>query len=156
MSNCRCSNNANNAKTSPQVESPGQASRRSFFGVLGGMALSLVALPKMALGAGKKYVAIPLAKAPKLQNVGGSIVTMIRGQELLVVRDSATTAHAFEAKCPHEQCDLNYAPDSQKIECPCHAALFDLTGKVLEGPPPRPLQTYAAVVDGERIILTMS
>lgn len=153
MSNCRCSHTP---KTSTSAEAPPQSSRRSFFGVLASVAFALVALPKMALGAGKKYVAIPLAKAPKLQNVGGSMVTMIRGQELLVVRDSATTAHAFEAKCPHEQCDLNYAPDSQKIECPCHAAVFDLTGKVLEGPPPRPLQTYAAVVDGERIILTMS
>ena len=133
---------------------PAEPSRRGFFGKLSGIALALVAWPKLAF-AGKKWVAVPLAKAPKLQKVGGSMVTKIRGKELLLVRDSETSAHAFEAKCPHEQCDLNYAPDSQKIECPCHAALFDLTGKVLEGPPPRPLETYAAIVDGERILFNI-
>jgi nitrite reductase/ring-hydroxylating ferredoxin subunit len=133
---------------------PVEPSRRGFFGKLSGIALALVAWPKLAF-AGKKWVAVPLAKAPKLQKVGGSMVTMIRGKELLLVRATETSAHAFEAKCPHEFCDLNYAPDSQKIECPCHAATFDLTGKVLEGPPPRALETYQAIVDGERILLNI-
>jgi nitrite reductase/ring-hydroxylating ferredoxin subunit len=133
---------------------PAEPSRRGFFGKLSGIALALVAWPKLAF-AGKKWVAVPLAKAPKLQKVGGSMVTKIRGKELLLVRDAENSAHAFEAKCPHEFCDLNYAPDSQKVECPCHAGLFDLTGKVLEGPPPRPLETYQAIVDGERILLNV-
>jgi nitrite reductase/ring-hydroxylating ferredoxin subunit len=149
MSNCGCSRRA----SATQEEST-QPSRRTFFGRLSGLALAVVAWPKMAM-AGKKWVAVPLAKAPKLQKVGGSMVTRIRGKELLLVRDAENSAHAYEAKCPHEFCDLNYAPDTQKIECPCHAALFDLSGKVLEGPPPRPLETYQAIVDGERILLNI-
>ena len=81
------------------------------------------------------------------------MLTQIRGKDLLLVRDGETSAHAFEALCPHEQCQVNYAPESQKIECPCHAAVFDLTGKVLEGPPPRPLETYTAIVDGDRLLI---
>jgi len=149
MSNCGCSRRA-----SMTHDVPAEPSRRGFFGKLSGIALALVAWPKLAF-AGKKWVAVPLAKAPKLQKVGGSMVTKIRGKELLLVRDAENSAHAFEAKCPHEFCDLNYAPDSQKVECPCHAGLFDLTGKVLEGPPPRPLETYQAIVDGERILLNV-
>lgn len=152
MSNCRCSH-----KPSPSAkqDAPDQPSRRGFFGTMTGIAIALLAWPKMALSAGKPWVAVPLSKAPKLQKVGGSMVTKIRGKELLLVRDGETSAHAYEAKCPHEQCDLNYAPDTQKIECPCHAALFALDGKVLEGPPPRALETYPAIVDGERILFNI-
>jgi len=130
-----------------------QASRRGFLATASAVALALLAWPRAILAGGKGWVAVPLAKAPKLQTVGGSMVTRIRGKELLLVRDGQESAHAFEAKCPHEQCDLNYAPDKRKIECPCHAAIFDLSGKVLEGPPPRPLETYQAIVDGETILL---
>jgi nitrite reductase/ring-hydroxylating ferredoxin subunit len=151
MPNCRCSHSPSQ---SMKEDSPTTPSRRGFFASVAGLALALVAWPKMALG-GKKWVAVPLAKAPKLQTVGGSMVTRIHGKELLLVRESETVAHAFEAKCPHEQCDLNYAPDSKKIECPCHAGLFDLTGKVLEGPPPRALETYETIVDGDRILLSL-
>lgn len=149
MSNCGCSRRGN---VTPDV--PTEPSRRGFFAKLSAAALAVVAWPKEAI-AGKKWVAVPLAKAPKLQKVGGQMVTRIRGKELLLVRDAENSAHAYEAKCPHEFCDLNYAPESQKIECPCHAALFDMSGKVLEGPPERPLETYQAIVDGERILLNI-
>ena len=148
MSNCGCS------RRTSITEAPTQPSRRGFFGKLSAAALAVVAWPKMAV-AGKKWVAVPLDKAPKLQKVGGSMVTRIRGKELLLVRDAENSAHAYEAKCPHEFCDLNYAPETKLIECPCHAATFDLSGKVLEGPPPRPLETYQAIVDGERILLNV-
>ena len=152
MSNCPCSRSL---QPPAKAAASAQTSRRGFFGALSGLALALLAWPKALLAGGKPWVAVPLAKAPKLQKAGGSMVTRIRGTELLLVRDSETSAHAFEAKCPHEQCDLNYSPDSQKVECPCHAAVFDLTGKVLEGPPPRTLQSYQAIVDGERILLNI-
>jgi nitrite reductase/ring-hydroxylating ferredoxin subunit len=132
---------------------PALPSRRGFFATLSALGFGLVALPKTLFAAGKPWVAVPLSKAPKLRNAGGSMVTKIRGKELLLIRDSENSAHAFEAKCPHEQCDLSYAPATQKVECPCHDALFDLSGKVLQGPPPRPLESYQAIVDGDRILL---
>jgi nitrite reductase/ring-hydroxylating ferredoxin subunit len=152
MSNCGCSR-----KPSPpaQQDTLAAPSRRGFFATMTGIAIALLAWPKMALSASKPWVAVPLSKTPKLQKVGGSMVTKIRGKELLLVRDGETSAHAYEAKCPHEQCDLNYNPDTVKIECPCHAAVFALDGKVLEGPPPRALESYPAIVDGERILFNI-
>jgi len=149
MSNCGCS-----GRTNVTTELSTEPSRRGFFGKVSAIALAFVAWPKLAF-AGKKWVALPLDKAPKLQKVGGSMVTRIRGKDLLLVRDAEGSAHAFEAKCPHEFCDLKYDPDDKKIDCPCHQAVFDLSGKVLEGPPPRPLETYQAIVDGERILLNI-
>jgi len=130
---------------------PAQSSRRGFFAACSG-ALALLVWPKSVM-AGKNWVAVPLGKAPKLKSIGGSMVTRIRGKELLLVRDGQNSAHAFESKCPHEGCDVNYSAESRKIECPCHDARFDLSGKVLQGPPPRPLETYQAIVDGDRILL---
>ena len=130
-----------------------QPSRRGFFASLSAVAVALLARPGRALADGKPWVAVPLDRAPKLKKVGGSMLTQIRGKDLLLVRDGEASARAFEGLCPHEQCQINYAPESQKIECPCHAAVFDLNGKVLEGPPPRPLETYAAIVDGDRILI---
>ena len=152
MSNCGC---CNKKSSTPKQDTPAQPARRGFFGTIAGLAVALVAWPKMALSAGKAWVAVPLSKAPKLKIVGGSMVTKIRGKELLLVRDSETSAHAYEAKCPHEFCDVNYSPEKNKIECPCHDALFDMDGKVLQGPPPRALETYQAIVDGDRILFNI-
>jgi Rieske Fe-S protein len=116
-------------------------------------ALALLLWPRRLWAAGKSWMAVPLDKAPKLQQVGGSMQTRIRGKELLLVRDGQASAHAFEAKCPHEFCDVNYAPERKQIECPCHDGRFDLSGKVLAGPPPRALVTYPAMVDGDRILI---
>jgi len=140
----------------PRVPAPSASPglpRRGFFTALSGAALGLLAWPRSVSAQGKTWVALPLGKAPKLQTAGGSMVTRIRGKELLLVRDGQGSAHTFEAKCPHEGCDINYSPEHQKIECPCHDAVFDLTGKVLQGPPPRPLATYQTIVDGDRILI---
>lgn len=136
-----------------QQPAPVGSSRRGVLAAAGGAALALLAWPRALLGGGKSWVAVPLSKAPKLQKVGGSMQTRIRGKELLLVRDGQDTAHAVEAKCPHEFCDINYVPESKKLECPCHDAFFDLSGKVLQGPPPRALETYPTIVDGDRILI---
>lgn len=127
--------------------------RRSWLAGMLGTLAAWAAWPRWALAAEKPWVAVPLAKAPKLKAVGGSMVTRIRGLELLLVRDGESSAHAFEAKCPHEQCDVGFAAAQNRLECPCHEAVFDLDGKVLQGPVPRPLRTYPVLVDGERILI---
>jgi cytochrome b6-f complex iron-sulfur subunit len=150
MSDCPCSRSQS---PSSAAREPAHPSRRGFVGSLSAVAVALLAWPRRALAGGKPWVAVPLDMAPKLKTVGGSMLTQIRGKELLLVRDGETSVRAFEGLCPHEQCQVNYVAESQKIECPCHAALFDLAGKVLEGPPPRALETYAALVDGDRLLI---
>ncbi len=51
---------------------------------------------------------------------------------------------AYKQRCTHLSCPVTYAPDRNRLECPCHNGAFDAaTGKVLEGPPPRPLPQIA-------------
>jgi Rieske Fe-S protein len=47
---------------------------------------------------------------------------------------------AYSQKCTHLSCPVHFSPESGQIECPCHHGSFEArTGKVLAGPPPRPL-----------------
>ncbi len=69
----------------------------------------------------------------------------------ILVRTDAGEFHAFGQKCTHLACPVYFAREHRRLECPCHEGAFDAaTGKVLYGPPPRPLDVIAIEVrDGE-------
>lgn len=47
---------------------------------------------------------------------------------------------AYLQRCTHLTCPVMYSSARRRIECPCHNGAFDAaTGRVLSGPPPRPL-----------------
>jgi menaquinol-cytochrome c reductase iron-sulfur subunit len=47
---------------------------------------------------------------------------------------------AYNAHCTHLGCAFVYDKDRKNFACPCHRGQFDVqTGRVLAGPPPRPL-----------------
>ena len=47
---------------------------------------------------------------------------------------------AYNGHCTHLGCAYAYDTDAKTFFCPCHRGQFDVkTGKVLAGPPPRPL-----------------
>jgi Rieske Fe-S protein len=60
----------------------------------------------------------------------------------ILVRTADGAYRAYGQKCTHLSCPVYYSRDQQRLECPCHEGAFDaLTGDVLYGPPPRPLDT---------------
>ena len=59
-----------------------------------------------------------------------------------VVRKSDTEVEVLSNKCTHLGCRVNWNGDRQAYVCPCHDGTFDTDGKVLGGPPPRPLDRY--------------
>jgi len=63
---------------------------------------------------------------------------------------------AFSAVCTHLQCTVQYRPDMEKIFCACHGGVYDLNGRNIAGPPPRPLQEYKVTVKGDDIIASKS
>ena len=65
-------------------------------------------------------------------------------KRVLVLEDGDGEIHALDARCTHEGCTVRYLPGEALISCACHNARFDLTGRVLSGPPPRPLPKYIA------------
>ena len=83
------------------------------------------------------------------------VIVPVSGKRVLVLQNAAQEILAVDAKCTHEGCTVQYLPGESAIWCACHNARFDLDGRVLAGPPPRPLPKYAAErqVDGTILIV---
>jgi nitrite reductase/ring-hydroxylating ferredoxin subunit len=70
----------------------------------------------------------------------------------ILIRAADGNYYAFGQKCTHLSCPVYYAKESDRIECPCHEAGFDVkTGNVLYGPPPRPLDQIAIEVQNGEV-----
>ncbi len=62
--------------------------------------------------------------------------------------------HAMSATCTHLSCTVQYRSDLKEVWCACHNGMYDLAGRNLSGPPPRPLELYDVHVRGEEIIVS--
>lgn len=74
--------------------------------------------------------------------VGGSRVFdyPAPGQPCLLVRLEADRFVAFGQKCTHLGCPVLFRAKQRDLQCPCHEGYFSADdGRVLAGPPPRPL-----------------
>src|SRR6266516_2357999 len=71
------------------------------------------------------------------------VIVPVSGKRVLVLKNAAQEVLAIDAKCTHEGCTVQYLAGESAIWCACHNARFDLDGRVLAGPPPRPLPKYA-------------
>ena len=74
----------------------------------------------------------------------------------IIVRTESGEFKAFSAECTHLQCIVQYKPDTKQIWCACHNGQYNLNGKNVGGPPPRPLEEYAVNVRGDDIVVTRS
>jgi Rieske Fe-S protein len=72
----------------------------------------------------------------------------------ILVRTAAGELRAFSAVCTHLNCTVQYRPDFGQIWCACHNGHFDLNGKNVEGPPPRPLETFVVNARGNQIVVS--
>jgi cytochrome b6-f complex iron-sulfur subunit len=52
---------------------------------------------------------------------------------------------AFNAVCTHVSCTVEFRPKEGDIFCNCHNGLYDINGRNVSGPPPRPLEMYKAI-----------
>ena len=75
-------------------------------------------------------------------------------QPAILIRTPGDELKAFAAGCTHLACIVQYRPDISHIWCACHNGHFDLNGKNIEGPPPKPLEEYAVNVRGEQIVVS--
>jgi cytochrome b6-f complex iron-sulfur subunit len=61
---------------------------------------------------------------------------------------------AFSATCTHLHCTVQFRADLQQIWCACHNGFYDLSGRNVAGPPPRPLEEYAVHVSNGDIVVS--
>jgi Rieske Fe-S protein len=61
---------------------------------------------------------------------------------------------ALSATCTHLSCTVQYRNDLRQVWCACHNGLYDLNGRNISGPPPRPLDPFQVHVRGEDIVVS--
>jgi Rieske Fe-S protein len=75
------------------------------------------------------------------------IIVSQGSERVMVFKDVSEKLYAVDARCTHEGCTVQFLPGESMIWCACHNGRFDLDGRVISGPPPRPLPRYAVHFD---------
>jgi cytochrome b6-f complex iron-sulfur subunit len=105
--------------------------------------------PKAPEAATRRVVAAKQDEVPP----GGFKIFPFGGEPGILIRDRNGGYRALSAVCTHLGCTVQLRPDGQSIWCACHNGLYDLEGRNVSGPPPRPLESYVVHVIGGDVVV---
>lgn len=129
--------------------------------VIGLPAIAYLVSPAVKVQKSEDWIPLgPLEKIPEGVPTTFSFVRVVEnGWEktgnsygVYVVRNGENVT-AFSNICTHLSCRVTWKEDVQNFVCPCHDAHFDIQGKVISGPPPRPLDTYQAKLENGNLFI---
>ncbi|HSC26200.1 MAG TPA: ubiquinol-cytochrome c reductase iron-sulfur subunit [Vicinamibacterales bacterium] len=96
---------------------------------------------------------VPVPRVVAVPRVDGWYRARAR-ETVFLIWNGARDVTAFSATCTHLGCQVHWDGAAKRLICPCHGGAYDAAGRVIEGPPPRPLDTVATRVDaGSRAVL---
>ena len=133
---------------------PAAVGRRAFLwtAALGGLAAVLAEwVPRRWLSAAAPITPFRIPGTAGLA-VGSAVNFTAPGTTVpgLLVRLAPDTYAAFDQRCPHLGCPVQWSPQRERFECPCHQAVFEGTlGRVVSGPPRRGLRRIAVERRGD-------
>jgi Rieske Fe-S protein len=137
--------------------------------VLGSVMAAMVGVPLLG------YTILPaLKKRPEVWTDAGLEAELVPGQpherkiyqtisdgwmkvtvpkSVWTVKQTTGEVVVYSGLCPHLGCGFRWDQQQQQFRCPCHTAAFALDGRVLGGPPPRPLDTLPAKIENGRLMV---
>ncbi|MCL4368683.1 MAG: ubiquinol-cytochrome c reductase iron-sulfur subunit [Actinobacteria bacterium] len=135
---------------------PAELTRRSFLTYLLGLAGALGLAGLLAPIIRYAYPVVTATVAAKLkvadlaslQPLGDAVYFDYQDSPSALILLSDGTPKAFSLVCTHFGCIVKWIPADKDFFCPCHAGKFAPDGKVISGPPPRPLTELKVVKDG--------
>jgi Rieske Fe-S protein len=145
--------------SSEQLPAENSAISRRGFGRWLGFGGALAALGAFAIYWRERKVTYPvklIGHAGEIP-VGGSKVFAYPEDDrpCFLLRPAEDTYLAFSRLCTHHTCPVFYRPEQNVFACPCHGGVFSATtGKVLDGPPPKPLPEVILERRGDEILAT--
>jgi len=149
------------SETGPAAEE-GKLTRRRFL-ISGTMAAGLVASAGVATSFAWQFAYPAAAKVSTVQILGTSLSRLTPGSRLtlnlggneviLINRDGEV--RAFSTVCTHLGCRVSWKENEQHFFCPCHQGIFDAEGKVVSGPPPRPLDEFKVEIKGGSVYVSV-
>ena len=103
-------------------------------------------------------VVVKSVKAGKIADFANDAGTIIKfgSKPVLLVRNTKGEFKAFSATCTHLDCTVQYRSDFGLIWCACHNGKYDLNGRNVSGPPPRPLDIYEVTLQGDDVLIHTS
>ncbi len=145
-----------------QSSSPPQPGKRDFLKlVLGGGLIALagsILYPLLAYLKPPKQgeVEVTSVKAGKLSEIEKDSGKIIKfgTKPVILLRTANDQLRAFSATCTHLDCTVQYKRELGLIWCACHNGKYDLNGRNVSGPPPRPLTEYRVVLQGDEIMVS--
>lgn len=143
------------------AEPPAQSRRTALSWLLGGgVAASLASFFYPVL---RFLNPPPVAEAAVNEVSGGKVqdlkpnsgkIIKFGNKPALLVRTSDNEWKAFSAVCTHLNCTVQYQDTTHQIWCACHNGTYDLSGRVVAGPPPKGLEEYVVRVRGDEVVIS--
>jgi len=110
-------------------------------------------LAELVIEQGRLVLDLSESRYQALNTIGNGVKIEITLQEkpLIVTRVSETTVAAFSSQCTHAGYEI-LLPEQGVLACSSgHGGAFDLTGRLLSGPPKSNLPSYPAQLIANRI-----
>ena len=100
-----------------------------------------------------KINSLKVGPATEFKNNSSKIVKFGR-TPVILIRNKEGEFKALEATCTHLDCLVQFREDTQQIFCACHNGIYDLHGRNISGPPPKPLKEYVVNIIDDEIRIT--
>jgi glycine/D-amino acid oxidase-like deaminating enzyme/nitrite reductase/ring-hydroxylating ferredoxin subunit len=71
---------------------------------------------------------------------GEGILARFDGKQLAIYKDDSGKITALKPTCTHAGCTVLFNQAERSWDCPCHGGRYDVSGKVLNGPPLKDLE----------------
>jgi menaquinol-cytochrome c reductase iron-sulfur subunit len=98
------------------------------------------------------YVPRVINLVPDIGEVGKTTIYVRRfNPKLDNPRNKDQPYVAVSTRCAHLGCPVRYVQASAKFICPCHGGIYDFQGKVIGGPPVRPLDRFYTRAEKGRV-----
>lgn len=124
---------------------------RLFGEAAGGLTGAALALSMGCAREAAETARVPLADLPL-----GVRVRVLDGEQPVELLRTPSGVEARSLWCTHTGCEVKWNGESREYFCPCHDGIFDADGRVLAGPPPRPLVGYPIRVTETEVLLGKS
>lgn len=151
-----------------------QISRRSFLGLatwsiggaislgLGIPAIAYIVAPAFQKAQTQNWIRVgsknkvtlgePTLFKTKIERKTGWIVNE-EELSIYILTENGRDFIAMSNICTHLGCRVRWIDDQQRFFCPCHNGVFDKDGKVISGPPPRPLNQYEVKIENDDLFI---
>jgi menaquinol-cytochrome c reductase iron-sulfur subunit len=101
------------------------------------------------------YIPVIITLQPEIGDAGKS-TAYVRKKDPAIDTDPADRDSPYIAisdRCVHLGCPVRWVPASERFLCPCHGGVYDLLGRRVSGPPPRPLDRFYTRLNGDVVEL---